>query len=210
MITDERPGIAERYSSATESSNLRVSEKSSDADFLIAAGMLGDTLGRLLLRLHTEFDLVRGQVSADKALSPTDRLLVLMNLKTLRETRLALGNFAVMTATRRKFTMNDDAVNKIAGRALDVHLDPLCHHCQGRGFNGGSHRGEKQELCRPCRGAGHRRDGLGKDSEERQFASHLLAELARVVDGAERELGQNKGQKVRRMKDLITDAERNV
>jgi hypothetical protein len=51
---------------------------------------------------------------------------------------------------------------------------------------------------------------LGKDADERHFASHLLAELARVVDGAERELGINKGQKVRNMKDLITDAERSV
>jgi len=207
---DERPTIAERYSSATESSNLRVSEKSGDADFLIAAVMLGDRLGRLLLRLNTEFDRVRADVSTDRALSPTDRLLVLMTLKTLPETRQALGNFAVMTATRRRFLMNDHAVNAIAGRVLDVHLCPLCHHCQGRGFNGGSHRGEKQELCRPCRGAGHRRDGLGKDAEERSFAAHLLAELARVVDGAERELGLNKGQKVRGMKDLITEAERNV
>lgn len=189
MIIEDRPSIAERYSSATESSNLRVSEKSSDADFLIAAGMLGDTLGRLLLRLHTEFDMVRGQISADKALSPTDRLLVVMNLKTLRETRQALGNFAVMTATRRRFMMNDDAVNKIAGRALDVHLNPHCHHCQGRGFNGGSHRGEKKDLCRPCGGSGHRRDGLGKDQDERNFAALLLTEMARVTNEAERGIG---------------------
>lgn len=210
-ITDEqRPTIGERYSSATESSNLRVSEKSGDADFLIAAGMLGDRLGRLLLRLNTEFDRVRADVSPDRALSPTDRLLVLMNLKTLRETKDALGNFAVVTATRRKFMVNDEAVNAIAGRVLDVHLSPLCHHCQGRGFHGGSHRGERKEICRPCKGSSRRGEDIGKTSVERQFAAHLMAELSRVVASAEREMGRNKGQKVRNMKDLITDAERNV
>lgn len=180
-IDDHPPTVAERYTTATRSSNLRVAERrNGDADVLIAAGWSDDTLGSLLYRLHAEFDAVRAEVRQGP-LNQTERLLILGRLKTLRETKVALGAFAIQQATRRAYMQPDNVVLQLVGRVLDVHLDPLCHHCDGRGFVGGAHRGEKQVLCRPCRGTGHRKEWVGKDPSERWFARHLLCEMDRVL-----------------------------
>lgn len=176
MTDTDPPTVAERYQRATHSSHLRLQEQRGDVDYLIAAGWLRDGLGALMYRLRQEFDLVRESVRKG-ALNQTERLLVLSQLKTLRSARDAFGSFAIVQATKVQFMQNDAAAASIAGRVLDVWLDPNCHHCDGRGFTGGSHRGEPTVLCRPCRGSGHRRDWIGKTQEERQFASRLLAEL---------------------------------
>jgi hypothetical protein len=66
-VDDTRVTIGESYGLATHSSNLRVQEKRTDADMIMAAGMVagkgpvgGHDLGVLLLRLHSEFDTARG------------------------------------------------------------------------------------------------------------------------------------------------------
>lgn len=188
---EERPTVGERYSSAVESSNLKVNpERRGDADYMIAAGMLGDRLGALLLRLRVEFDAVRMDLRLKKGTAPIDRLLILQKLKTLDEAKGALARFSVQQATKRRFMQPDDVVLKLAGRVLDVHLDPLCHHCDGRGSNGGAHRGEMKQICRPCKGTGHRKDGVGRTAEERQFGGFLLAELERVAQRAGGEMAR--------------------
>lgn len=60
-VEDLRVTIGESYGLATHTSNLRVQEKRTDADMIMAAGMVagpagGHDLGVLLLRLHSEFD----------------------------------------------------------------------------------------------------------------------------------------------------------
>ena len=188
MTTDtDPPTIAERYQRATHSSHLRVQERRGDVDYLIAAGWLREGLGAVMYRLAVEFDTVRGEVRRG-ALNQTERFLVLSQLKTLREARDAFGAFAIVMATKAAFMQDDAAALAIAGRVLDVWLDQLCHHCDGRGFTGGSHRGEHQTLCRPCRGSGHRRDWIGKTAEERQFASRLLAELEQNQAGVDAQM----------------------
>lgn len=57
---EERPSLAERYSAAVESSNLRVKEVRGDADYLIAAGWGGTGIGPRLIRLRKEFDVIKG------------------------------------------------------------------------------------------------------------------------------------------------------
>lgn len=65
-VTDDRVSIGERYTSATESSNLRVvSHRRGDVDYLIALAWAPDTLGGLMFRLMHEFDGVRRQHQAD-------------------------------------------------------------------------------------------------------------------------------------------------
>ncbi|MEY4415384.1 MAG: hypothetical protein RIQ53_2677 [Pseudomonadota bacterium] len=60
---EDRPTIAERYSAATESSNLKVeARRRGDADMLIAAGWLPDSLGALLLRLRSEYEIASGDI----------------------------------------------------------------------------------------------------------------------------------------------------
>lgn len=175
MIAEDKPTIAERYSRAIESSDLRVRETRGDVDVLIAAGW-AEGLGTLLYRLQVEFDGVRADVRRGP-LNQTERLLILSQLKTLPAAREALGHFAIQQATRQRFMQPDTVVLKLVGKVLDVFLDPLCHHCEGRGFNGGSHRGEKRVLCQPCGGSGHRRAHIGHNAAEHAFAAGLLSDI---------------------------------
>lgn len=240
MAVDERPTIGERYTSATESSNLRLGAKRSDVDVIIAAGLVPDGFGLTLYRLMAEFDAVRGPVDAAKrwvtsqmtlaaylrgeatreaardkpdewrvldltrnakqvqeaavASLRTEFLLALTIMRTLREAKYAVGGFAIDLAHRRRFNLDDEQVLRVAGRALEVLLDPLCHFCQGRGYNGGGRHEQTgpQSFCRPCRNSGHRRDAIGKDDSERLFASQLLmqmdAELSAVQSSIKREM----------------------
>lgn len=175
---------AERYQRATNSSNLKVTpqEKRGDVDYIIAAGW-ANGLGAMLYRLAGEFDAVRAEIHHG-ALNQTERLLILSRLKTLASTKEALGSLAIQHATRQRFMRPDVDVLKLVGRALDVFLDPVCHHCDGRGFNGGEYRGETKAICRPCRGTGRRHHAIGKDEEERRFASFLLADMDRMTESA--------------------------
>lgn len=167
--------IGEAYSSATESSNLRAkADQGGDVDLLIAAGWVTDGLATSLYRLCAEFDSVKQEIGRADAL--TARLLVLINLKSLQSCADGVHAFALGQNALRSGREKVD-VNRISRQVLDVMLDPTCHHCEGRGFNGGSHRGEPQVICRPCRGTGHRRDWIGKNEAERVFAAKLLALL---------------------------------
>lgn len=103
----------------------------------------------------------------------TELALAMVRIKSLREAREELGRMAVIEATRQQFMQPDGLVLVLAGRVLEHWLAPLCAKCDGRGFTGGSHRGELQTICKDCRGSGARRDMVGKTSEELRFCSHL-------------------------------------
>lgn len=145
------------------------------------------------VNLQRQLELARlAQISDDPDLGPkvaeairkqaktdalTARLFVLSHLKTLNKARNELGAFALGLAYGGRCTLNPDEVLAIAGKVLEVFLDPTCHHCEGRCFNGGTHRGEPQVLCKPCRGTGKRREEIGRTQAERDFASRLLTRL---------------------------------
>lgn len=115
------------------------------------------------------------------------RMFVMLQLKTLAETRLVLGEMAIIEATRQRFMRADTVAAIIAGRCLDVWLDPTCPPCEGRGFVGGG-RGEHSGPlipCRPCKGTGNREVSVGRDDEERRFASHLLGLMGDALRAAE-------------------------
>jgi hypothetical protein len=57
-MTDERLTTDERYSQAVRSKNL--SSQRVDVEYLIAAGKIKETLGVLLYRLATEWDMASG------------------------------------------------------------------------------------------------------------------------------------------------------
>ena len=222
---DERPTVAERYSSASESGNLKLSDiRQTDADILMAAAWSGDGIGASLLRLRGEFDSVRSQQRqaeanlrrgeqraqaldmeaikqrSDREASQTlrqqakderadalkaaltARALVLVQLKTLDATKQALGSLAVKQATVQRFMRSDAAVMKIAGRCLDLWLDPRCPSCEGRGFSGGYDG--PQMLCRPCGGSSNR-PMVGLGDEEQRFAKGLMALMDRAANAAE-------------------------
>lgn len=189
---DEAPTIGECYSRATESSDLRPKEGRCDIDYLIAAGWAGNRLGSMLYRLRSEFDQVRSEVRPTQALNLTERYLVLSRLTSLRMTKEALGELAVQHATRMRFDRPDKDVLVIAGRCLEVFLDPLCGHCDGRGFSGGGRHEQSgpQVICRPCGGSGRRRNTIGRDDAERRFGGLLFTEMQRAADLFETRMGR--------------------
>lgn len=222
---EERPTLGERYSSATESTNLKMGERRSDVDIIIAAGLIPDGFGLTLYRLMFEFDSVRGPVDSAKrwvrsqnelatelraeaarellrddhdierheklvkqakqiqeaavASMRTEFILVLSVMSTLREARYAIQYFVFEQARIKRARIDEHGLLGISGRVLDAFLDPLCSYCEGRGYNGGGRHEQTgpQAFCKPCRNSGRRRDSIGKDDEQRLFASHLLMEM---------------------------------
>ncbi len=201
---DLPPTTGERYSSAVESSNLRLGERRGDADYIIAAGLVHNGMASALYRLQVEYDSVRAEhQAAEKAMRDseayakrqehksaqhaaeilkaaegaalTSHVLILSQLQSLREAKAMFGQYAVVAATKRCFMQPDRVVMALAGRVLDVFLNPRCRHCEGRGFTGGGrHEHTGPEIfCRPCRGSGQRRDLVGETQDERNFAGHL-------------------------------------
>ena len=121
------------------------------------------------------------------------RAFILMGLKTLHNAKQQWGAFAIGLAAQPKRGVRADAALKLAGRVLDVWLDPTCHTCDGTGIVGNRYAGENERQCGACLGSGHRRDVLGNRPVERKFAGDLLAELQRrvasAVGGIKRSLG---------------------
>lgn len=243
-VDDTKVTIGESYGLATHTSNLRVQEKRTDADMIMAAGMVsgagpsgGHELGVLLLRLQGEFDSARGALMQTAAELPkyeararalekraerakaswtpgaknvhdglfadaaalrktahgqalTERLLALMELKTLREAREALGAYANALATKQRFAEPPEVVNKLAGRVLDVFLDPHCHTCEGTGQIGSGYMNETMRTCDTCGGSGHRRDSIGNGPRARWFAFILLGNLQQEMAHAAGGIGK--------------------
>jgi hypothetical protein len=135
----------------------------------------------------------------------TAHVLILSALPSLRDAKQRFGAFACIQATKRRFMRPDAEVAIIAGQVLDVFLRPQCHHCQGRGFNGASHRGEEQKFCRPCRGTGHRSDQIGKDEAQRGFAAHLLMQTDAMMYELQRDIRTGL-PRVAQAKTLIAEA----
>ena len=179
METTEKPSIGERYRRAINSSDLRVRERiQGDSDILMAAGWTSG-LGTMLYRLGGEFDEVKGDILKTAANDQTGLLLIMMHLKTLRETREALTRFAWEMATKRGLFLDDRAVASLASRGLVAWLEPNCRTCTGRGKMGG-YDGQPQTTCRACGGTGEARRALGQSDLERAFCSLLLSEMDRM------------------------------
>ena len=235
---DEPKTVAERYSIAIKSSNLRVSAyRFGDADLIIAAGCAPDTLGASLVRLRGEYDGLKAQHRAaesrlqaqlaeaqtktgDRPANPsplptpaaltarqkkaaaikdatnaalTERALILSHLSGLHSTKAALGRHAVVLATKTRFMRPNRDALILAGRVLDVFLNPNCPHCSGRMFTGGGRHEDSgpQVICRPCGGTGKRRGALGKDDEERRFAGGLLSDIEQKASQFEQQVARH-------------------
>lgn len=115
------------------------------------------------------------------------REFIVAQLKTLVETKREVGELAVRMAKKRGIDI--EVALKLAGRVLDVYLDPLCHHCDGTGEIGSGYRGESRVECRVCKGSTHRRDILGNQLAETMMAADLLAELQRQASNAAHKIG---------------------
>lgn len=179
---EERPSIAERYVACATSSHLKVEGGPCDADMLIAAGRISaagiDPLGLLLWRLRGEFDAVRAELRPEGELNITERFLVLAELRSLHPAKQRLWE-TVSEWLRTSWLGGDempmlrDEAMAVTGRVLDAWLDPNCPTCEGRGFSGGTHRGEQRLRCRGCSGTGLRRTSIARDGRQRLLADRL-------------------------------------
>ena len=184
---DERPTIGERYTTACVSADLRLREVRSDVDYLIAAGLSSSQFGATLFRLRSEFDAVKAQIKGHGANSLVDRVLILSQLGTLHAAKQQLGAYSIKIATRRAFMEPDEKVLILAGRALDLFLDPTCDKCDGRGKNGGY--GSPEVICRSCGGSGKRHISQKVESDK-AFIQHMVSCMEMLASNTESEIGK--------------------
>lgn len=119
----------------------------------------------------------------------SNRLMVLIHLKTLASTKQQLGAWAIGQATRQGFMKSNAYVCELVGRALEYWLDPLCPHCDGRGFTGSY--GAPMVFCggkHGCGGTGRRRVRLGKTDADQGFGRYLLAGMDRKTESVGRQM----------------------
>ena len=114
----------------------------------------------------------------------SERAEVLQAMTTLDHAKQLLMARASNLATKRRFMHPDTTVAMLAGKALDVYLDELCHTCDGTGTIGSAYQGEQPRKCGACRGSGSRRDTMGADGAQRAFAAILLGEMQHAAADA--------------------------
>jgi hypothetical protein len=200
---DEKPGIEEAYTVATNTSNLRMDVREgsprSAADLITAAGWNQSRIGGALLRLHTEFD---GIERRRKAATREDFLLPGQNDrdqrkaaarmarktndeamgKQLEELRSLPDVFQQMTIQMVKWR-----VENAEAKVIDVllwWLAQACPECGGTKFKvaegTGRHTGK---VCQACLGTGKRE--LPHLQEGRRLANFMdqCVERARAAMG---------------------------
>lgn len=171
---DEAPTIAERYSVAVSTSDMRVkADRKGQADVVAASGFAKGP-GAIFARCRAEFDLahaeLRGKTSAIDA-----RLLACTKMPSLKAGKAA----ALEMAASREWGLSVAVIIELSWQSLSGWLDPNCGHCEGRGFTGGYDG--PQIICTHCRGSGKRRGRLGKVEAERRLVDWLIVQIECAV-----------------------------
>lgn len=184
-MSTEAPTIAERYSLAVSSSNLKSEAHSrGPVDLLIAAGW-SDSLGVSLYRLQGEYDTAAREIA--RMSNETDAILAMSKLKSLTSTRMQLVRFATDAAKRWRVSLDPQVIGILAGQCLSAFLERNCQKCHGTGMTGG-YDGKSPGLCRTCKGTGNAKDTIGINPDQRFFAQRLLMLMDAVVSEAARQM----------------------
>lgn len=157
--------IEAAYVRAASSSHLEWKPTLADIDYLMAAGLVRDSLATRLIRLRADFD----SVSAS-----TERRVLMPMLRGFRETTEYLLAHARKEAEQQRDPLADDAVTAITCKVLDLFLDPNCPSCDGRGFTGTY--GAPMIRCPACRETG-KRSAYWRSDREEQFARWLQSTM---------------------------------
>ena len=120
----------------------------------------------------------------------TARYLILQQMGTLRQTKMAVWSFAMVLADKQRFRQRGDVVQRLSAKALDIFLDPTCGACEGTGVVGSGYLGETMRVCDRCGGSAHRRDQIGSDARARWFGFLLLGDLQKEAESAARAMGR--------------------
>lgn len=186
-MSEERLTTAERYARAAHTSNMGMSEhRQGDADIVAAAGMVHG-IGPKLLRLMQEYDSVAQDVRKTAADDLTGMLLIMMELRTLRETKETLYLWALERATKRRVMLSDKQIGAIVGGCLQAFLCPTCPECNGVGTTGG-YDGKIKNICRRCGGSGSAEQSVGLDVLQKDFAIDLMHAMKVAYSFAEMEI----------------------
>lgn len=147
--TNDRPGLDERYETATNASRIQLEEhRTGAADVLVAAGWSPTRIGMALLRLHSEWSSadVRGRREG-RNINHTDMLLLANGLKSRAAVWAQLSPWLALKAIDPE----------IGARALLHWLHPVCLHCNGLGMlKVANQPALSGRQCRRCNGTGHR------------------------------------------------------
>ena len=147
---------------------------------------------------------------------------ILLKLPSLAQTKEAFGRWCAIHATKHGFmpigampTENagfvgiatpvkfsawrvahvnrSEVIRILAGRVLDVFLEPTCIRCSGRGFSGG-YNGGPQIKCNTrggCGGSGKRPiDNIGNSREQHEFSYYLYGQAERLLTNVEIQLAE--------------------
>lgn len=87
-------------------------------------------------------------------------------------------DLAAVKVWRERVLRREKVVRAIAGRVLDIMLDPKCAHCEGRGFNGGYDGQPQTFICKHCV-MGNRK--VGSEEEGEEFAKRLQVQVEIMV-----------------------------
>lgn len=205
-----------------ESSDTREHARAVAADAVTREGNRRERLGErkmtpeeLQACMVKAAEAMRDQMAHDARMA---HAFVLMKLKSLSSTKQAFGEWAMVLAGKRRFMdvgpmplvdpeksglvaawrkgkkAQQTVVLALAGRVLDLLLDPNCYRCEGRGFNGGYDH-SPQKICNDirkggCGGSGKRNTRIGKTKEEDDFAGYLMMEVDIMLGRVTREMNQ--------------------
>lgn len=94
---------------------------------------------------------------------------------------------------RRRMEHRESVVAILAGRVLDVFLEPTCFKCSGRGFSGG-YDGHVQQICPirgGCGGSGKRPiNHIGNNREQHDFSYFIYGQIERLLTDVEIQLAR--------------------
>lgn len=158
--TQERPNIEEQYSSATNTSDMRVDTREGSArrpaDNIIAAGWSRSRIGAALLRLHSEWD------SSEKPQPPTPVQIHAL-AESLRRTQRTDGagghSFHAAAKTQaREWFFHEQKILVAKLKTLPAVRLELRAWCLRKGISGGEHKAPAvlmwwlEKTCPACHG----------------------------------------------------------
>jgi len=173
---DAARALLRHVETGTEIWQARIAEIDDEAAPMLRREWITPADLRQLRDLHAEAQRLRTELAGYLA---AEHGIVLVSLKTLPDVRARVGSLALAMCTTG-WPLAQEAALRTAGRVLDAWLDPNCRGCDGRGFNGGTHRGELVVRCKVCLGARLRRVKLASTADESRFAALLADRLAEL------------------------------
>lgn len=167
-MSNDAASRSREHAKAAESAKAQLKKaKPEDIYCLVNLGLEQETLAK---RAQAESERLRDEGAREAV---TGRAMILIGLRSLAPAKQALFGFACAKAKDKACSAEPKAMAALVGRVIDVWLDRLCHHCEGRGFNGG--RGTPRVECRHCCGTGSRRQGqFSAVAAEHHFGLWLL------------------------------------